>query len=240
MSGWIKIHRRIRDNHLWPKKRAFTRLEAWLDLLLAANHSPVKRRYKLKIYTVRRGQVPTSILSISKRWKWSHGKVGRFLKMLKNDSMIDTNTESGFTLVSICNYETYQIAKNTDGERTENERKTNGERTGDTIRMLKNVKEGGRRDAALNLEEFEQKFPEVEVVNEYKKFKTYNEARGLIIANESAAFTNWLSKPWVAKKAAPKEIWLYCPQDHMKIKASPKTRVMCRKCRERMEPRAEA
>jgi len=77
-------------------------------------------------------------------------------------------------------------------------------------------------------------------VNEYKKFKTYNEARGLIIANESAAFTNWLSKPWVAKKASPKEIWLYCPQDHMKIKASPKTRVMCRKCRERMEPRAEA
>jgi len=152
LNGWIKLHRRILDHHLWPRKRAYTRLEAWLDLIMSANHRPVKRRHNLKIHIITRGQVPTSIGSIAKRWKWSHGKVRRFLEMLKNDSMIDLKTEGGFSLVSICNYETYQVGGISDGEQTESERRASGERVGDTLRMYKNVNKEKKKENARDYE----------------------------------------------------------------------------------------
>ena len=33
-SGWIKLHRKIRENLLWKKPRKFSQAEAWIDILL--------------------------------------------------------------------------------------------------------------------------------------------------------------------------------------------------------------
>lgn len=37
MTGWVKIYRSIQDNDLWLAE-PFTWAQAWIDLLLNANH----------------------------------------------------------------------------------------------------------------------------------------------------------------------------------------------------------
>ena len=107
-KGWIKKHRKIRDHWLYEPNRPRTKLEAWEDLLMdaafeereiAPNNTPV---------VIKVGQVYSSVRFLCKRWKWSIGKVQRFLKTLRKCDMIRVKTDTGMNLISICNYETYQ------------------------------------------------------------------------------------------------------------------------------------
>lgn len=41
MSGWIKIHRDILYHEIWSDK-PFSKGQAWIDLILLANHSDNK------------------------------------------------------------------------------------------------------------------------------------------------------------------------------------------------------
>ena len=42
MTGWIKVHRSIREHWLYEEKRKYSRFEAWLDILLMVNHEDKK------------------------------------------------------------------------------------------------------------------------------------------------------------------------------------------------------
>jgi hypothetical protein len=37
-EGWIRFHRKLRSHWLLPSGRRYTKLEAFVDLLLSANH----------------------------------------------------------------------------------------------------------------------------------------------------------------------------------------------------------
>lgn len=107
MSGWIKIHRKITDNPLYFSEQ-FNRSMAWIDLLLLANYADnyfFKRGVRID---VKAGQVGYDLDSLAKRWKWSRGKVERFLKMLENDGQIVRQKNNVTTLISIVNYKEYQ------------------------------------------------------------------------------------------------------------------------------------
>lgn len=45
---------------------------------------------------------------LAKRWRWSKGKVNRFLMELQTDTQIELQKTNVSTLISICNYERYQ------------------------------------------------------------------------------------------------------------------------------------
>ena len=67
-SGWIKLHRKLKDNKLWLCE-PFTRGQAWVDLLLLANHEDnffYCREHKIE---VKRGEVGWSQLKLAKRWR---------------------------------------------------------------------------------------------------------------------------------------------------------------------------
>lgn len=107
MSGWIKLHRKITENPLYFSEQ-FNRSMAWIDLLLLANHTDnyfFKRGIRVD---VKIGQVGYDLDSLSKRWKWSRGKVERFLLMLENDGQIVRHKNNVTTLISITNYKEYQ------------------------------------------------------------------------------------------------------------------------------------
>ena len=107
MSGWIKLHRKITENPLYFSEQ-FNRSMAWIDLLLLANHTDnffFKRGVRVDVKV---GQVGYDLDSLAKRWKWSRGKVERFLKMLENDGQIVRQKNNVTTLISIANYKEYQ------------------------------------------------------------------------------------------------------------------------------------
>lgn len=107
MAGWIKLHRDLSQHWLWGDEQ-FTRGQAWVDLLLHANHSDKKFSIKNQLIDVKRGQQARSELTLSATWKWSRGKVRRFLKQLENEHMIVQQTTQLTSIITICNYDDFQ------------------------------------------------------------------------------------------------------------------------------------
>lgn len=111
-QGWIKLYRKIRDSKLWKRPRRYSWAEAWIDLLMAAAHADHQVIRDYGTMTVKRGQVLTSQLALAKRWRWHRESVMKFLRFQNTDSAIDietsNKTSTGYTLITIRNYEKYQ------------------------------------------------------------------------------------------------------------------------------------
>ncbi|HDA0346096.1 TPA: DnaD domain-containing protein [Staphylococcus aureus] len=108
MTGWISIDRSIQNHWLFKEKRTFSKFEAWIYLLMEANHSKAKVPIGNQIVTVERGQRLTSILTLSDLINWSRFKVKTFLDLLESDGMLEVKTTSKYTLITIVNYDFYQ------------------------------------------------------------------------------------------------------------------------------------
>ncbi|HCW8160442.1 TPA: DnaD domain-containing protein [Staphylococcus aureus] len=108
MTGWISIDRSIQNHWLFKEKRTFSKFEAWIYLLMEANHSKAKVPIGNQIVTVERGQRLTLILTLSDLFNWSRFKVKTFLDLLESDGMLEVKTTSKYTLITIVNYDFYQ------------------------------------------------------------------------------------------------------------------------------------
>ena len=113
-NGYILLHRRICDSYLWSDK-PFTKGQAWIDLLLLANHTDKEEFIKGALVCVKRGQTIRSRQFFAERWGWNVKTVDRFLEGLKKRKMVDYIGTAQGTLVTVDNYEIYQSARNTKG-----------------------------------------------------------------------------------------------------------------------------
>ena len=107
MEGWIKLHRKLQDNALW-KCEPFSKGQAWIDLILIANHKDgyfYKRGNKVD---VNRGQVGFSEKGLSDRWQWSRSKVRKFLNDLEKEQQIEQQKSNVTQIITIINYNEYQ------------------------------------------------------------------------------------------------------------------------------------
>lgn len=118
MDGWIKLHRRLADQPMWVDE-PFTRGQAWVDLLIMANHSDGFLRVQGIKVPLSRGDVGRSEATLAGRWKWSRGKVRRFVEELISEKMINKksfkNTDRRKSVITIMNYSIYQDGEITDG-----------------------------------------------------------------------------------------------------------------------------
>ncbi len=113
--GYIKCWRRLRDSEFWLSEK-FTRAQAWVDLLMLANHKDGHFRVRGQRVDVKRGQLAYSELSLAERWKWSRGRVRRYLAELSSKTVqqIVQQKNNVTTLITIINYELYQGDGTTD------------------------------------------------------------------------------------------------------------------------------
>lgn len=107
MAGWIKLHRKITENLIWEDK-PFSKGQAWIDLILMANHNPAKLIYGNSIIELDRGQFHTSEPTLMRRWGWSKKKVRAYFLLLKKLEMATAQGNTKGTTVTIENYELYQ------------------------------------------------------------------------------------------------------------------------------------
>ena len=142
--GWVKIYRKIQDNPLWNEK-PFSRGQAWIDLLLLANHKDnyiIARGIKVDI---KRGQVGWSEVKLSDRWGWSRSKLRTFLKLLESEQQIIQQKNNVSLLITIENYQNHQ-SKEQQIEQQKNSRKTAKEQQKDTNKNVKNEKNDKKED----------------------------------------------------------------------------------------------
>ena len=151
-DGWIKLYRRIKDNWLYKEKRKFSRFEAWIDLLLEANHKDNRFPLGNKIVECKRGQIITSVRKLCDRWGWSNTKINNFLILLQNENMIAFFSDAEKTVITIENYDMYQNANDaeTTQERRESDTKTTREHTNKNDKNVKNDKKNIISDYTSN------------------------------------------------------------------------------------------
>lgn len=106
-KGWISIYRSIQDHWLWQEK-PFSKGQAWLDLLLSANHQDKKTLLGNELITIKRGSFITSQKKLMERWGWGSEKTRTFLKLLDSDGMIKFQPDKKKTTIVILNYNVYQ------------------------------------------------------------------------------------------------------------------------------------
>ena len=125
-KGWIKLDRQIQNHWIWIKEKPFSFGQAWIDLIMMANHKPSKFPDGNEIKEIQRGSLVTSQKKLMERWGWGISKLRRFLNLLENDNMIVKKPNRNQTIICIVNYSFYQHRAN--HNQTTNESQVNQER----------------------------------------------------------------------------------------------------------------
>lgn len=149
MSGWIKLHRSILDFEWYEDANT---MRTFLHLLLSANHEP--RKWKGTF--VERGQVITSRDHLATDLKLSVQQIRTALSKLEKSENITIKSTKRFTVITVCNYGTYQseeVAINqqsnppvTINQPTDNQQVTTNKNV--RIKECKNVKDNTLVDLA--------------------------------------------------------------------------------------------
>ncbi len=149
-QGWIKLHRTIRENWIW-QDRPFSRGQAWVDLLLRANHKDTKVPIDGIPRLIKRGQFLTSLEKLGEAWGWERRKVRRFLVALGDDGMLTYKMSKNGTMITIENYDFFQGHGTTDGT-------TDGTADGteDGIQTIMNKNDKNKKNMHTQFHSFQQ------------------------------------------------------------------------------------
>lgn len=123
-EGWICIHRKIRECDIWDYDEPFSRRDAWIDLLLLANHRDKDTIFDGNRITIKRGQYLTSVRKLSKEWHWGKDKTLKYLRLLEQCEMITREADSRRTLITIVNYSIYQDMKSDNADSNKDSKQT--------------------------------------------------------------------------------------------------------------------
>lgn len=126
LQGWVSVHRQIQEHWLWAEK-PFSKGQAWIDMLMLANHEDKEILFGRKVTTVKTGSFITSEVKLSERWGWSRQKVRDFLFLLANEKMITKISDNKKTTIFIDNYAVYQPSGNStlDSKKTSKKQQKN-------------------------------------------------------------------------------------------------------------------
>jgi hypothetical protein len=112
MSGFYLMHRGWMDNPaLGGAREPYCRRAAWAWLIENACWQDGKVDAGGKTVSLKRGQLCYSVRYLAEAWSWSASAVQRYIERLKTDTMIDTASDTGRLIITICNYEVYQAPK---------------------------------------------------------------------------------------------------------------------------------
>jgi len=134
-QGWIKLHRKLLESPIFKDSQA---VHLWLHLLLRVNHKEGKHLVGNQMVTIPRGSLLTGRKSLAKDTGIQESKIERLLKLFKNEQQIEQQSFTKYRLISITNYESYQVSEQqTNSKRTADEQQVN---TNKNVKKEKNVK----------------------------------------------------------------------------------------------------
>ena len=105
-EGFICVSRSIVSHWIWNNPVYFQR---WVDMIMMANWEDKEVQIAHHQLTVQRGQFVTALHSLAVRWSISRQAVSKFMVKLSDDKMVDTLVYGKVTIVTICNYDRYQL-----------------------------------------------------------------------------------------------------------------------------------
>ena len=120
-TGWIKTFRSLENHWIWNNPFY---LKCWLWFLFKANHKDNKILLGAMFVDVVRGEFITSINNISLASGLTTQSTRTFLSLLEKDKMILKKSTNKLTMITICNYDSYQEQQQTSNKRVTNQQRT--------------------------------------------------------------------------------------------------------------------
>lgn len=186
MSGWILLHKKIIKN--WLNKDPYFR--AFCIMLMEVNYEDKKVEIDGKLYNCKRGQSLNSIQTWVEAFgrPWSRQKVRTFFKLLEGDGIINQQGMRKTTILTICNYDKYQVRQPTANQQT-NQQPTNSQPTDNhNINNNKEIKERKEERKEFIVP------PKLEWVRDYIRHNCYH-------VNAKKFFNHYSANGWVRGKS---------------------------------------
>lgn len=197
-KGWVRLHREIMDHWLYQEEKVFSKLEAWMDLMLTVNHQDNKIMIDSELVTVERGSTITSVRTLCQRWKWSNTKTVKFLDTLEKDGMIIKKSDAKKTVITLINYGKYQgdDDEKTTAKRQSDDSETTQKRTNKNVKNEKNDKKNNYAEfVSLSESEYQklvdehgQEFTDACI----RALDNYKAAKGAKYKSDYRAILNWV------------------------------------------------
>lgn len=130
-DGWIKVWRRLLSH---PCLTQHDERGLWLTLLLRASHEPTEVRFRGKVVKLERGQLAISLREEAERGGTGHKRLRNIIELMKREGMLTLDTEKGthFSILTICNYDSFQTEGAQPRARKGHSRGTVGAQSGHT------------------------------------------------------------------------------------------------------------
>ena len=110
--GWIKLYRSILNN---PFMRSVDVLGTWVYILLNVAYQPEDVVFEGKRITLQPGQGIFKLRQMAKELGVSRSTLHRTIMLFKSETQIETQTTPRNTLISVVNWEKYQIVGTQNG-----------------------------------------------------------------------------------------------------------------------------
>ena len=207
-TGWARVHRQLTESDFWLSE-PFTKPQAWVDLIVIANHKQGSFWVRGIEVELKRGQIGRSELTLAKRWKWSRNKVRGYLKTLQTQNMIQQKKSTLTSVITIVNYEKYQTkvqqAVQQKVQQKDNRRYTNKNVKNDkNVKKIKKERENPQKEYS-SLKCIKNKEILLEIAKKYSvplpfvrviadRLENWCEANGKRYKNYKRALMNWVSK----------------------------------------------
>ena len=201
-EGWIKLNRQILDHWLWDDK-PYSKGQAWIDMLMLANHEDHQDIFRGNIVDRKRGVLYWSMEKLAIRWGWDRRKVSRFLMALEVAGMVVCEVSKRSTTVTIVNYDKFQgngtsngtsnssSDGTSDGTRIKNEKNDKNEKN--NIYIPVRHRHGEYRNVLLSAEDFEKlktQFPD-DYQDRIEELSAYMKSTGKTYKDHLATIRNW-------------------------------------------------
>jgi len=216
MTQWrIKLHRSSQDNEMYFLE-PFTKRQAWQDLILTTNHKDWKIIVRWNIIDIKRWENWYSEDTLSTRWKWSRGKVRRYLNYLETIQQIVQHKSKVKSTITIVKYSEYQkndtTDDTTDGHQTVQQTDTN--KNDKKKKNDKQWKEINNKDNTIVLEQAPTYWNK-DINDVLEKIKMYNNWIVDWTVKEQRQY--WKMLLTKINKIESVENWKYKPADLLEI-----------------------
>lgn len=106
-AGWYSMKRGWMDHEVF-RKTPYSQREAWIWLIENAVYEERTVNISGRPVVLQRGQLSYSVRFLAEAWKWTESRTQRFMNKLKSWGMIETKSDMGQQIITICNYSKYQ------------------------------------------------------------------------------------------------------------------------------------
>jgi hypothetical protein len=134
MEGWIKLYRKFSD---WEWFNISEMVHLFIYLLLNANHEDGEWRG----VNIQRGQILTGLKILNERTKISNQTLRTCLKRLEKTKEINIKVTNKYSIITICNYESYQDGQQATNNQPNKELTNNKQATNKQLTTNNNNKE---------------------------------------------------------------------------------------------------